>query len=117
MVLKSINLLKNMRPAGRILNENESFPIKDSSSRFVYLLWVHNDDNSCSSDCFLSEVMLASTVMVLRCVPRKMSEVVGPSTFDGLTGTSNILYSVSIALRLCLHVSELAGPAVKKSSR
>ena len=50
-------------------------------------------------------------------MPKKVSEVEGPSTLNGLIGTSSLLHSASIALRFCLHMLELPEPAVKKSSR
>ena len=83
----------------------------------MHLLRACNADNSCNKDCFLSDVILASIVMVLRCMPRKVSEVVGLSTLDGLIGTLRMLHNVNMALRLCSHTSESAGPAVKKSSK
>ena len=73
--------------------------MRDNSFHFVHLLQACNDDNSCSSDRFLSGVMLVSMVMVLRCMPRKVSEIAGPSTLDGLIGTLRDLHSVSMALR------------------
>ena len=83
----------------------------------MHLLRACNADNSCSKDCSLSYVTLASIVMVLRCMSRKMSDVVGPSTLNGLMGTLRTLHSVSMALRLCSHISESAGPTVKKLSK
>ena len=57
--------------------------------------------------------MIASIDTVSRCMPRNVSEVVGPSTLDGLTGTLVVLHNVSMALRFLSHASKLAGPAVK----
>ena len=59
-----------------------SVTVTDNNSCFVHLLrCIYDDDNSCSNDCFLSGSMLA-----LRCMPRKVSEVGGPSTLGGLMG-------------------------------
>ena len=61
--------------------------------------------------------MLASMATVFRWMPKKVSEVEGPSTLDGLISTSSLLHSASIVLRFSLHMLELAETAVKKSSR
>ena len=117
VVLKSINLLRNIHPAGRILHANKSLPIRDNSSRFIHFLRACINNRSCNNDCFLSEVILASIDIVLRCMPRNVSDVSGPSILDGLMGTLSFLHSVSMKLRFCSHSSESAGPAVKKSSK
>ena len=71
--------------------------------------------NSCSRDCFLSSVMFASIEIVSRWMPKKVGDVVGPSTLDGLIGALSISHSVNMAWRFRSQVSELAEPAVKKS--
>ena len=50
-------------------------------------------------------------------MPRKVREVEGPSTLDSLIGALMLVYKVNIDSRLSEHCDELAGPAVKKSSR
>jgi len=54
--------------------------------------------------------------MVLRWMPKNVSEVAGPSTLDSLMGALIVLHSASIVWRFCSHMLELAGPAVKKLS-
>ena len=63
----------------------------------LYLFLACNEDNSCSNACFLSEVKLASIEVVLRCMPKNVSEVVGPSTLDGLIGTLSFSHKVNMA--------------------
>ena len=46
-------------------------------------------------------------------MPKKVSDVVGPSTLDGLIGALSVLHSVIMARRFCSQVSELAEPVVK----
>ena len=46
-------------------------------------------------------------MLALRCMPRKVSEVGGPSTLDGLMRTLWVLHSVSTALSLCSQASVL----------
>ena len=76
-----------------------------------------NEDNSCNNAYFLSEVMLASIEVVLRCMPKNVSKVVGPSTLDGLIGTLSFSHKANVAKRFSSRVLESAGPAVKKLSK
>ena len=55
---------------------------------FLHLLRACSDENSSRNDRFLSEVIFASIDMVLRGIPRKVSEVVGPSIYDSVSESS-----------------------------
>ena len=79
------------------MHVNESLPIRDSNSVFAYYFLECNEDNSCSNACFRSKVMLASIEVVLRCMPKNVSEVVGPSTLDGLIGTLSFSHKANMA--------------------
>ena len=57
--------------------------------------------------------MFASIEIVSRWMPKKVSDVVGPSTLNGLIGALSVLHSVNMAWRFRSQVSELAEPAVK----
>ena len=52
-----------------------------------------------------------------RWMPKKVSDVVGPSTLDDLIDALSVSHSVNMAWRFRSQVSELAEPAVKKSSK
>ena len=95
-VLRSVSLRKNVRPAGKIMHANESLTIRDGNSYFVPFI-LCNEDNSCNNTCFLSEVMHASIEVVLKCMPKNTSKVVGPSTLDGLTGTLSFSHNANMA--------------------
>ena len=82
---------------------------------FLHLLRACSDENSSRNDRFLSEVIFASIDMVLRGIPRKVSDVVGPSIFDSLTGMLSVLHNVSMTLRFIVYVSEFSVLTVKKS--
>ena len=58
----------------------------DNSLYFVHLLRAGSKVSSCSRDCFLSFVIFASIEIMSRCMPKKVSDVIGPSTLDGLMG-------------------------------
>ena len=73
--------------------------------------------NSFTSDCFLSDVILASMGMVSIGIPRNVRQVVGPSTLDCLIGALILLQNVSMLRRYVEHMFESAGPAVGKLSR
>ena len=62
---------------------------------FLHLLLACSDNNSSSNDCFLLEVILAFIDMVLRGIPRKVSEVVWPSIFDS-RAEMNMIFSAQI---------------------
>ena len=64
---------------------------------FLYIFPECNEDNSCNIACFLSEVMLASIEVVLRCMPKNVSEVVGPSTLDGLIRILSFSHNANMA--------------------
>ena len=49
-------------------------------------------------------------------MPKKVSDVAGPSTLDGLIGALSVLRSVNMACGFFSYMSELAEPAVKKWS-
>ena len=61
--------------------------------------------------------MLASIEVVSNKMPKNVNVVDGPSTLDDFTGALILLQRESIAVRLFMQSLELAGPAVKKSSR
>ena len=53
-------------------------------------------------------------------MPRKVKDVLGPSTFDDLIGALMLLHNVNIDCKkkkLSEHCDEFAGPAVKKLSK
>ena len=59
--------------------------------------------------------MLACIVLVSIWIPRKVRQVVGPSTFSSLSGALMLLHSDNILERFLAQIGELAGPAVKKN--
>ena len=61
--------------------------------------------------------MLAFIVVVSSKLPKNVNVVDGPSTLDDFTGALILLQRESIAVRLFMQSLELAGLAVKKSSR
>ena len=64
-----------------------------------------------------SGVMLASIVIVSKCIPRKVLAVGGPSILDDFTGALMRWHNDNMELRLLLQIGESGGPAVRKSSR
>ena len=79
----------------------------------LYNFLACNEDNSCSNVCFCLEVMLVSIEVVLIRMSKNVSEVVGPSTLDGLIGTLSFPHKANMARRFSSQVLESAGPAVK----
>ena len=91
-----MSLRKNILPAGSTLHENNNLSINDNNCHLVHLRWECKFLNSCSNDCFHSEVMLASMESVLICIPRNVRHVVGHSTLDGFIGALILLQNASI---------------------
>ena len=117
VVLRSIILRKNtILPAGSTLQQNDSLPIRDNN---FYLVHLSRRRILCtlSKACFLSFEMLAFIVAVFKWMPRKVNDVVGPSTLDSLMGALMSLHKLSVACKFAEHCDEWAGPAVKKSSK
>jgi len=77
VMLKSMSLHRNMQPAGNTLQVNDSFPIKESNTRFVQLRRVSEIKIKA---CFRSCVMLASIVVVFNRMPKNVSDVDGPTS-------------------------------------
>ena len=75
-----------MRPAGRTLQQKDSFPIKESNARFVQLRRCRRWSSSESNASFRSCIMLASIVVVSNKIPKNVNVVDGPSTLDCFTG-------------------------------
>ena len=114
MVLRSINLHRNIRLGGTTLLAKASFP---SSSRLVHVRLRFSSVMAMRISDFCSEVIDASMVVESRRIPKKVREVEGPSSFSGLVGELMRLHTPFIVSILCLHIGESGGPAVKRSSR
>ena len=99
------------------MQANDSLPMMDSNSRLVHFFEVLNARIADSNDDFRSEEILASIVIVSSTIPRKVMRVVGPSTFSVFIGAPIRLQSDNMWAKLCWHVLELGGPAVRKSSK
>ena len=69
------------------------------------------------SSCLRSKEMEAVMVSELRRMPKKVRDVAGPSVFSSLMGMLVTKQTRFMASMFCWHMLELAGPAVKKSSR
>ena len=117
MVLRSINLHRNIRLGGTTLLAKASFPMTDSSSRLVHVRLPFSSVMAMRISDFRSEVIDASMVVESRRIPKKVREVEGPSSFSGLVGELMRLHTPFVVSILCLHIGESGGPAVKKSSR
>jgi len=61
--------------------------------------------------------MLASIVVVFSKMPKNVNNVEASSTLDDFTGALILVHKESIAIKLFMQSSALAGPAVKKSSK
>ena len=61
--------------------------------------------------------MIASTVMVSKCIPRKVIQMDGPSILEDFMGALICLHSANMELRLWLQMGESDNPAVRKLSR
>ena len=97
------------------MQAKDSLPMMDSNSRLVHFFEVLNARIADSNDDFRSEEILASIVIVSS--TRKVMRVVGPSTFSVFIGAPIWLQSDNMWAKLCWHVLELGGPAVRKSSK
>ena len=98
-----MSLRRKILPAGITLHAKDNLPIRESSWRLVHLECCNNDCNDDMRSRLRSSVMLAVMVDVSISIPRKVRRVVGPSTFDGLTGAFILWHNESMAERLFEH--------------
>ena len=96
----STSLRRKILPAGTTLHAKDNLPIRESSWRLVHLECCNNDCNDDMRSCSRSSVMLAVMVDVSISIPRKVRQVVGPSTFDGLIGAFILWHNESMAEKL-----------------
>ena len=92
-----MSLRRKILPAGTTLHAKDNLPIRESSWRLVHLECCNND---CNDDMTRSSVMLAVMVDVSISIPRKVRQVVGSSTFDGLIGAFILWHNESMAEKL-----------------
>ena len=86
MVVRFIRRRRNNLPGLTILEANDNFPTKDSSSVFVHFLrFFHNDNKS-----MMSLYLVISTYMVkfveLIPIPRNIIDVRGPDILSAANG-------------------------------
>ena len=86
VVLRSINLCKNMRPSGTTLHANDNFPMRESNWRLVHWSSCMVVIISWDSADLRSSDILAVMAIVSITMPRNVILVVGRISFSVLMG-------------------------------
>lgn len=116
VVLKSINLLENIRPGLTTLDMWLSLPIRDFSSRFVHVLrFFHLFKLVVASASFsLGTSMVIVTELIM--MPRYFNKVQGPSILSSARGMSRSLKALIMVLSWVVAMSIIFPRTAKKSS-
>lgn len=88
-------------------------PMRESNWYLVHLECWSSDCKDDMRSCLHSAEMLAVMVEVSISISRNVRWIVGPSIFDGFTGTFSFSNNESMAERLLEHSWEAGAPAVK----